>query len=188
MVVVVFHSALGLRAVERDIAAALRDDGHDVVLPDLYGGSAADTLEQGLALKEAVGWVSIRDRAREAMRGLPAETALVGISMGAGVVSELWQERPATPAVLLIHGYAVIPDDVHPGTRASLHVGFGDRFAPEDTIADWQATAAARDVEAQVHRYPGVGHFFSDPTSGDYDEAAAQTLLTRARTFLRTID
>jgi dienelactone hydrolase len=50
MMIVLFHSALGLRAVERDIAATLRDDGHDVVVPDLYGGRTADTLEHGLAL------------------------------------------------------------------------------------------------------------------------------------------
>jgi dienelactone hydrolase len=113
---------------------------------------------------------------------------LAGVSMGAGVVSEIWQERPATPAVLLLHGYAVIPDHVAAGVRASLHVAVGDRFAPEEVIAEWQCAAAAQGVEAQVHRYPDVGHFFTDPTLADHDEEAARTISQRARTFLRNLD
>jgi hypothetical protein len=42
------------------IAATLRGDGHDVVVPDLYGGGTVDTLEHGLALKDVVGDVKQR--------------------------------------------------------------------------------------------------------------------------------
>jgi dienelactone hydrolase len=188
MLIVLFHSALGLRAVERQIAAALHADGHDVLVPDLYDGRAVDALEEGLALMDTVGWDAIRDRARHAVRDLPENTVLAGVSMGAGVVSELWRDRPATPAVVLIHGYAIIPDHVATGGRASLHVAVGDRFAPDDTISQWQSAAAAQGIEAQVHRYVDVGHFFTDPTSVDYDEAAAQTLTQRIRTFLLNAD
>jgi dienelactone hydrolase len=188
MMIVLFHSALGLRAVERDIAATLRGDGHDVVVPDLYGGRTVDTLEHGLALKDVVGWDAIRERARHALRDLPENTVLAGVSMGAGVVSEVWRHRPATPAVVLIHGYAVIPEHVATGVRASLHVANGDRFAADDTVSEWQIAAATRGVAAQVHRYADVGHFFTDPTCADYDEAAAQTLSQRVRTFLRNDD
>jgi dienelactone hydrolase len=110
---------------------------------------------------------------------------LVGVSMGAGVVSELWCERPETAAVVLLHGYAVIPACVRPGVRATLHVAVGDRFAPEETISRWQQDAASRGVDAEVYRYPSPGHFFTDRASEDYDERAAQTLLARVRAFLQ---
>ena len=187
MKIMLFHSALGLRTVERDIAAALREDAHDVLVPDLYDGKTATTLEDGLALKDAVGWAAIRARAHNALDGAPADTVLAGVSMGAGVVSEVWPERPAAPAVLLIHGYADIPTHVAAGVRASLHVAVGDTFAPEDTLRRWESAASASRVEAEVHRYAGVGHFFIDPASADYDEVAARAVLQRARTFLRGI-
>ncbi len=188
MTIVLFHSALGRRRVEHDLAAALRDDGHDVLVPDLYDGTTAETLEGGLALMDAVGWSRIRSRARAAVRDLPADTVLAGVSMGAGVVSEIWRDRPATLTVVLVHGYAVIPENVAAGARAALHVADGDRFAPADVIEDWEATAAARGIEAQVHRYPRLGHFFLDPTSADYDETAAKMVRERIRTFLRSVD
>src|SRR4051794_21843559 len=110
MMIILFHSALGLRAVERDITATLRGDGHNVVVPDVYGGRTVDTLEHGLTLKDVVDGTPSKDgRARDALHGLPEDTVLAGISMGAGVVSEVWRHRPSTPAVVLIHGYAVIP-------------------------------------------------------------------------------
>jgi dienelactone hydrolase len=185
MRVVLFHSTQGLRRAERDLASALCRDGHEVVVPDLFAGRTAETVEDGLALKDAVGWPRIRERARQSVRDLPGDTVLAGVSMGAGVVSELWPDRPATPAVVLIHGYAVIPDHVPAGVRAILHVAVGDPFAPDDVVSDWQATAAARGIEAEVDRYPGVGHFFTDPDSPDYDEAAAEAVAQRVRRFLR---
>jgi dienelactone hydrolase len=188
MHVVLFHSALGLRGVEHDLADELRHDGHHVTVPDLYDGRSAQTLEDGLALMHTVGWTHILARARQSLRGLPDDAVLVGVSMGAGVVSEVWRDRPATPAVLLIHGYAPIPDDVRPGVRAALHVAEDDPFAPSQTVVDWQTTADVRGVRADVYRYPGLGHFFTDPTSGDYDASAAATVLERARGFLEPLD
>jgi dienelactone hydrolase len=184
VLIVLFHSALGLRRVEQDIADALRRDGHEVRLPDLYDGRTAHTLEDGLALKDVVGWAAIRDRAHDVVRGLPVDTVLAGVSMGAGVVSELWRERPETPAVLLVHGYAPLPDEVPPGVRAALHVAVDDPFAPGDTVEQWQEAAAVRGVRADVHRYPGLGHFFTDPASPDHDRDGTQLVLERARAFL----
>jgi dienelactone hydrolase len=176
MKIVLFHSALGLRHVENALASALRDDGHDVTVPDLYDGEVVNTLHEGLALKDAVGWTVIRDRARQAVRDLPADTVLAGVSMGAGVVSEVWKDRPTTPAVVLIHGYADIPDQVTAGVRVSLHAAVGDRFVPDDILARWQVAAATRGIEAHVHRYVDVGHFFTDTTFADYDATAAAAL------------
>jgi dienelactone hydrolase len=162
--VALFHSTLGLRAVERELADALVRDGHDVLLPDLFDGRVAGTIEEGLALKDAVGWEAIRDRARAALGHAPADTVLAGV---------------------LLHGYAGIPADVRPGVRAALHVAVGDRFAPEETVAAWHREAAARGVEAEVYRYADAGHFFTDRASEDYDEAAARALRSRVRAFLR---
>ena len=52
----------------------------------------------------------------------------------------------------------------------------------------WEAAAAAAGMEAVVHRYPGAGHFFSDPASPEFDDEATARLRERVRSFLRRVE
>lgn len=182
--IVLFHSSLGLRQVERDAAALLRADGHDVVLPDLYAGRTADALDAGLRLMDEIGWPAIVDRANAALEGEPPDPVLAGLSMGAGVVGAVWPQRPAAAAVVLLHAPAPIPASARPGTPATLHTAADDPFASTDAVTTWRENAARRNLIWTVYRYPGVGHFFTDPNSPDYDAHAAQTAWTRIRALL----
>lgn len=91
--IVLFHSSLGLRAIEHDVAARLRDWGYRVTLPDLYSGRTANSTDEGIQLMTDIGWPTICQRARAALDDVPVTAVLFGISMGAGVVAELWPER-----------------------------------------------------------------------------------------------
>jgi dienelactone hydrolase len=151
--VVVFHSVLGLRPVERAFADRLREAGHHVGTPDLYDGRTASTLDEGFALKDAIGWETIVGRARDAVRDLPAETVLVGVSMGAGVIRA--------------------------GLPVQVHVADPDPIAPPAQVAAWREAAARAGAEARVFTYPDIGHFYTDADGPDHDEPAA--VLTRRR-------
>jgi len=87
--VILFHSVLGLRPVERKAADRLRAAGHDVTTPDLYAGEVAATLDEGFALNDRIGWSVVERRARDAARERPTRTVLMGFSMGAAVVDAL---------------------------------------------------------------------------------------------------
>jgi hypothetical protein len=129
--VVLFHSMLGLRPVELRAADRLRAAGHQVVTPDLYAGETASTLDEGFALKDdRIGWTAIGQRAHDAVRDLPAETVLAGISISAGVVHTLLPRRPDAAGVLLLHGLAAIPATARDGLPVQLHVSDADDFAP----------------------------------------------------------
>ncbi|MGW5747492.1 dienelactone hydrolase family protein, partial [Amycolatopsis sp. NPDC003861] len=119
--IVVFHSVLGLRPVELGFADRLRAAGHQVTTPDLYAGRTASTLEEGFAVKDEVGWETIAGRAREAVRELPPETVLVGVSMGAGVVQTVLPHRPGAAAVLLLHALGALPGGVRVGLPVQVH-------------------------------------------------------------------
>ncbi|MGW5369476.1 dienelactone hydrolase family protein [Streptomyces sp. NPDC004009] len=182
--IALFHSVLGLRPVELLAAERLRRAGHDVVTPDLFGGESAATLHEGFQLVDRVGWAAVVDRARQTLRGMPEETLLVGVSMGAGVIAALWPERPAAAGVLLLHAAADLPASARPGLRVQLHAAEPDDFAPPEHVAALCQAARDRGVALQVFRYPGAGHLYTDRELPDHDPAAAELTWRRVSHFL----
>ena len=84
-------------------AGRLRAAGHTVFAPDLYAGQLAATVDEGFALCAQIGWPVTVGRARQALDGLPAETVLAGLSIGASVAAALLGERPRVAGLLLLH-------------------------------------------------------------------------------------
>ncbi len=183
--VILFHSVLGLRPVERKAADRLRAAGHDVTTPDLYAGEVAATLDEGFALNDRIGWSVVEQRAREAVRERPAHTVLMGFSMGAAVVDALLPDRPDTAAVLLLHTQAEIPATARVGLPVQLHVADPDPFVPDPT--GWHARAISAGAAAEVFTYPGAGHFYLDADLPDHDEQAAALTWRRVLNALRTV-
>lgn len=183
--VVLFHSVLGLRPVERAAADRMRAAGHGVWVPDLFAGATADTVDRGMRLVEEIGWDTICERAQAALADLPATTVLAGFSMGCGVVASVWPERPETRGILLLHAPADIPKGVSlKGLRAQLHVGEHDDFWPPEDLRRWQMAAELAGMAAELHIYPGAGHFYTDPSLHDYDAQATEETWSRALRFL----
>lgn len=182
--IVVFHSVLGLRPVEHALAERLRAAGHRVVTPDLYAGRTAPTLDAGFALKDAVGWETITGRAAAAVRELPPETVLAGVSMGAGVVQAVLPHRPATSGVLMLHAVGALPAGIRAGLPVQVHVADPDPIAPPAQIEAWREAAARVGADARVFTYPGIGHFYTDADGPEYDAAAAELTGERVEEFL----
>lgn len=182
---VLFHSVLGLRPVERACAETLRAAGHCVRTPDLYGGMVADTIARGMALMNRVGWDRICEWATTALEDMPESTVLAGFSMGCGVVAAVWPSRPRTRGILLLHGMAEIPEAARGrGLPLQLHLGGQDDFWLPEEIAAWTAEAERAGLRAETFVYPGAGHFFTDRSLADYDAAAAKHARTRILRFL----
>jgi dienelactone hydrolase len=181
-----FHSVYGLRPAVLAAADRFRADGHRVVVPDLYATPAADTIEEGFALADEVGWPAILERARAAVAELPEDAVLGGFSMGAGLVTELLLDRPHTAGLLLLSSPGGALTGVPAGLRAQLHVADPDRdYAPAADVERWIAEMTAADAAFEVFRYPGVGHLWTDPDTPDHDDLAAELAWTRCEEFLR---
>ncbi|KAA0594991.1 dienelactone hydrolase [Azospirillum lipoferum] len=185
--IALFHSVLGLREVEMEAAARLRDAGHEVLLPDLFDGTKTDDLDEGFAIKAKIGWKTIRERAWTALADSPDRLVLMGISMGAGVVAEMWKLRPDVQGVLLLHGLASLPAGVCAGTPVQLHIGLNDPIFTDTELHAWKAKTVEAKLSADVFTYQNSGHYFTDITSADYSEEATARLWCRALSFLRAI-
>jgi len=186
--IVLFHSVLGLRPVELSAAERLRRAGHEAVTPDLFDGETASALDEGFRLLDRIGWAAVVERARRAVSGMPDETVLAGVSMGAGVVTDLWPERSAAAGVLLLHAPADLPDTARPGLRVQLHAAEPDEFAPPERVAALCRAAEEAGVDVEVFRYPGVGHFYIDGELPDHDPTAAELTWRRVLGFLEEVD
>ncbi len=184
--VVLFHSILGLRSAEREIASIFEADGHGVSLPDLFAGEIAKTYEDGFALRDAIGDKLVHRRAREALSNAPETAVLAGVSFGAFLVGALWGSRPKMRGALLFSGIAPWMNDPRPGLPVQAHVAQPDPFDDEAFFEDWMG--GANDAACALHRYPGVGHLFMDRTLPDYDADAAEIVLRRSCAFLETLE
>jgi dienelactone hydrolase len=183
--VVLFHSVYGLRPAVLDAADRLRVAGHTVIVPDLYAGQVAATVDEGFALCDQVGWPVIVRRAQQALAGMPAETVLAGLSMGASVAAALLTERSAAAGLLLMHntggrGAA----GVRRGLPAQLHIAAPDVYQTAAEVAAWEQAMTDAGAAVRLFRYPGAGHLFTDPGTPDHNAAAAALMWRRSLNFL----
>ena len=172
--VVLFHSALGLRPGVHWFADRLRAAGHTVHTPDLYDGEVFDSLEDGLAKRDALGMEEVIRRGATA--AVPAQF-YAGFSLGAAPAQMLAQTRPGASGALLYH--SAIPADVFggwpDGVRLQIHTMEDDALGDVDD---------ARELGGELHLYPGSDHLFLDPDLPEYDEAAAELVIARTVVFL----
>jgi dienelactone hydrolase len=185
--VALFHSVYGLRPAVLAVAVRLRTAGHTVVTPDLYAGSVAASIEEGFELADRIGWETIVGRAREAVRDLPPDAVLAGLSMGAVVAGDLLPERRDTAGLLLLHGIGGDPHALRPGLPVELHIADPDPLFPPSDVATWCEAATGAGAATRIYTYPGLGHFFTDPDVAEYDASASDLALDRSLAFLGSL-
>lgn len=119
----------------------------------------------------------------EAARALPAGLVYAGFSLGALPAQALAQRRPVARGALLFHGG--VPSELFgsgwpSGLPLEIHTMDDDPYAERDEVQPLLDAVP----DATLHRYPGTGHLFAEPSWHEYDEAAADLLLERTVAFL----
>ena len=182
--VLLFHSVLGLRPVELGLADHWRAAGHHVSTPDLFEGRTAETYDDGFAILGDIGLQTVAARALAAAEGLPRDSVLAGVSMGAGMAARVWARRPETRGVLFLAGPAPWPDTV-PGTPVQMHAARPEPFDEEEVFDDWRAGNPGARLEE--FRYDGAGHHFLDPSLANHAPEAGAACRERCLAFLDSL-
>ncbi|GDY52853.1 dienelactone hydrolase [Streptomyces violaceusniger] len=184
-----FHSAYGLRPAVHEAADRLRAAGHEVVVPDLYEGETAETVEDGMVIKERIGRDELLKRAITAAapysdRGL----VYAGFSLGGSLAQNLALADDKARGLLLLHGTSDIADDAAADDLpVQLHVADPDPFEPHDWLNAWYLRMRRAGADVEVFRYGGAGHIFTDPELPDYDKEAAEATWRVALGFLASL-
>jgi dienelactone hydrolase len=189
--VVLFHHVQGLTDGMLAFADQLRGGGHTVHTPDLFDGQRPASIEDGVALTEAMGDDTLNGHVGRAVAGLPAGLVYAGFSFGAATAQRLAQTRPGARGALLYEACIPItgewafgpwPD----GVPVQIHGMDKDPFfaLEGDIDAARELVETAGPELAELYMYPGDRHLFTDSSLPSYDPDAAALVVQRSREFL----
>lgn len=185
--VLLFHHAHGLTEGVRAFATQLREHGHTVHTPDLYDGRTFESLDDGIAYAQQVGFGELLERGVRAADDLPGELVYAGYSIGVMPAQKLTQTRPGARGALLFHA-SLPPSEFGAGwpenMPVQIHAMDADPFFIDegDIEAAREIIASAQDGE--LFLYPGSQHLFADSSLPSYDADAAAMLGRRVFAFL----
>lgn len=181
--VLLFHHAQGLTSGVHAFAGRLREHGHEVTTPDLYGGRVFDDLGAGVDFAEGIGMESIVEAGADVAEKLPREIVYAGFSLGALPSQKLAQTRPGALAALLFHGG--VPSEAFgcPWPHAvplQIHVTEGDEWTELDEVEQ----LAGESDDGELYVYPGSAHLFTDESLDEHDAGAAALVIERTLSLL----
>jgi dienelactone hydrolase len=184
--IVLFHHAGGLTEGVVAFAQTLRDAGHTVQTPDLFGGRTFADVGDGVAYAQSVGEETFAAQATEIVSAMAADLVYGGMSMGAARAAEQVLARPGAKGAFFLYG-AIAPswwDATWPaGVPSQAHVTDGDEYREPDAEAEYAAEVPG----AELFVYPGSGHLFAEPGHPDYDEEVARLATSRILAFLSSL-
>jgi len=185
--VLLFHHAQGQTAGFLAFAEELRRAGHGVHTPDLYEGRTFDSLDDGLANVEAIGFETLVERGVRAAEELPAELVYAGFSLGVVPAQMLAQNRPGAKGALLLHSClptSAFGEGWPAGVPVQIHAMENDPFFIEEGDVDAARALVAEANRAELFLYPGEQHLFADSSLPSFDADAAALLTRRVLDFL----
>lgn len=188
---ILYHHAQGLTRGIEAFADQLRDAGHEVHVPDLYGGNTFTLLGDGIRYaEEEVGFDQILERGRAAAQSLPEQIVYAGFSLGVLPAQMLAQTRKGAKGALLFHA-AIPPSEFDggwpEGVPLQIHMMEQDEVALREGDLEVARELAATVDAAELFLYAGDRHLFADESLSDYDEPAARLLMKRVLGFLEEI-
>jgi dienelactone hydrolase len=187
--VLFFHHVLGRTAGFLALADTIREAGHTVHTPDMFGGATFDSIEAGMDHTRTAGHdpVGVGLRAAD---DLPADLVYAGVSYGVMPAQRLAQTRPGARGALLLEG-AAPPDHFAPAWPADVPVqvhGMDDDpvFAGEGDV-EFARTVVAQANQGELFLYPGNTHLFVDSDLPGHDAEATALAVKRMLDFLAEV-
>jgi dienelactone hydrolase len=187
--VVLYHHVQGLTTGVVAFADELRQAGHTVHTPDLFGGRTFATIDEGMSHAREVGFGVLLERGVAAAEALSAPGVVYGgFSSGVMPAQQLAQTRAEARGALLFHACLPVSEfgERWPeGIPVQVHGMDADPFfAEEGGDLDAARELVASTDQAELFLYPGNKHLFADSSLPSYESAAAHLLIERVLRFL----
>jgi carboxymethylenebutenolidase len=185
--VLVLHPWWGLNDDVRAAGERLRREGYQVATPDLFHGRVATTIEAAKTLSGEVSknWKSAMTEIEEALEKLQADrVAVLAWSMGVWFSWQLAQAHPdRIRALVSYYGYGEIEQGKSLPPILG-HFAENDEFEALDDVRSTEKALADGGHVAQFYVYPGMKHWFDEPSRPEYDKSASELAWKRTLAFL----
>jgi len=188
--VVVFHPWWGLNDDVIAYADRLAGAGFSVMAPDLVRGRIATTVGDAEHLAsgkdddhaDAVALAAI-DRLAALVGAL--KVAAVGFSMGAAWALWCAAKRPTVAASVVYYGSMLGPSLAKASVPVLGHFAESDPYEPDEGVLAFEHALKDAGRRVVIHRYPGTGHWFAEPSRDAWQPEAADLAFERTVAFLR---
>lgn len=187
--VLVLHAWWGLKPFFKGVCDRLAEQGFVALAPDLRDGQIAKTIDEAKELMQKSDEQAAGDIAMAAKDYLLSLTknkiGVMGYSMGAWWSMVAAMNDPENIAATVLF-YGIGDGDFNRLKSKVLgHYSDHDEWEPLDGVRAMENSLREAGVDAALHIYPGVGHWFVEEDRPEYDPAAAQLAWDRTIEFLK---
>ena len=188
--ILLLHAWWGFKPFFKEVCDRLAEQGFTVLAPDLRDGQIAKTIDEAKELMEKSDGQLVGDTvmaAKDHLRGLVnGKIGLVGFSMGGAWALTTAAYKPEQIAtVVLFYGNEGI-EYGKVAAKVMGHYSDNDEWEPNEYVEKTFAAFKSAGVDATLHIYPGVAHWFVESDRPEYDAAAAQLAWERTFEFLKS--
>lgn len=187
--VLLLHAWWGLKPFFKETCDRLAEQGFTVLAPDLRDGQIAKTIDEAKALMEKSDGQLVGDTvmaAKDHLRGMVnGKIGVVGFSMGGAwaLITAAYKPEQIAAVVLFYGNEGIEYGKVT--AKVMGHYSDNDEWEPNEYVENTFAEFKKAGVDATLHIYPGVGHWFVESDRPEYDSAAAQLAWERTFEFLK---
>ncbi len=189
--VLVLHPWWGLNQDVMDFADRLGLEGYAVAAPDMFNGKVETTVEgaektSDEADQAVVG--SIVLAAADWLAGRVGSSGIAALGFSYGGAWAVWAptRRPNISATVVYYGTWTGPVLEAAKVPVLGHFAEDDPYESAESVAAFEEGLEKAGRDAEIHRYPGTGHWFAEPSRKDaYDPKAAELAFGRTARFLK---
>lgn len=185
--IIVFHHAHGRTSGVVEFAEALGRSGHVVHAPDLYDGAKFESLDEGVAYAQEIGFGTVIERGVAAAAPLGGRRVYVGLSLGVLPAQMLAQTSDGAVGAVLIGScvpHTEFGDTWPSGVAVQVHGMDADPFFAGEGDIDAARALVAVAGDGELFVYEGDRHLFVDRSLPDHDASATALLLERVLAFI----
>ena len=186
--VLVLHAWWGLKPFFKELCDQLAEHGFTALAPDYYQGRIANTIDEAKALLEQRDIELMGDTLKAAKDYLVSlrpghSIGVMGFSMGAAWSLAVAAHEPDVAAVVLFYGINEV-DFSKVKAKILGHYSDSDEWEPLEGVREMKQIMKNAGVDATLHIYPKVGHWFVESDRPEYDSHAASQAWHRTFQFL----
>ena len=187
--VLVLHAWWGLKPFFKQLCDRLAEQGFVALAPDLREGQIAETIVAAKELMQKSDGEFVGDIVMAAKDHLLTLTknkiGVMGFSMGAAWSLVVAAHDPDNIAATVLFYGAEGVDFGKVKSKILGHFSESDEWEPIDGVRALEADMKAAQVDATLHFYPNVDHWFVESDRPEYDVSAASLAWERTFEFLK---